>query len=849
LSDQVTVTINGKEIKVPEGTLIIQAAKMAGIDIPHLCYCECLPSTGSCRVCLVEVEGGKGLVASCAQKVKNGMVVDTDTEKVREARRFVLELILSNHPGDCMSCDKNGACDLQKYAYELGIEKTSFSMKDPGYDVDRSNPFIERNYNLCILCGRCVRICKQQGADIIDFVKRGMVTKVATPMDRPLQESGCDFCGSCLAVCPVGALVEVDRRFCGREWEMKETKTVCSYCGCGCELVFSTVDGQIMRATGEVSCDYICSKGRFGWDFVESSERITKPLIKKDGVLTESTYEEAIKVVAERLIDIKKKHGANSIGGFMGAGNTNEVAYLFQKFLRAGIGTNNIDSSARFLGFPALIDLYEALRDGAVVSMKDVEEADVLLLVNADLTASYPRVGASVKKAILNGAKVVVIDSKKTEISELADLHIEPQVDSEEFVLSGILKELLEENLHDEKFTKKCKNFDEFKKSLDGLKVETIEKETKTSKDFLKEAAKLYGEGKKTIILFGAETVSSQSMGLIADIALLTGRTKASVLPCLLSSNLRGTIYMGALAGFYPGARRANEIGNDFKKIWERDLPDEMGLSAMEMVENMGSSVLGMYIVGADPVAQFPNSSKVAKAFSSLDFLVVQDVFLTETAKMADVVLPGATLAESNGTVVNLEYQTKEVKAALEPLAKPDWETIADLSERMDYTMEYSSEKEIAKEIKSLVPIPKKIEKNTYDFIVVKPKKSGEEPDGKYPYALIVGETSFGFYDGQRTRNSKLSILELNKGNYAGFNPEDAESLSLKEGDAVLISSRRGKITTSVKMLGSLPKGLLFMPSCHEERGVLASDNVDSKLKSPQHRLIAVSVSKGGASK
>lgn len=849
MSEQITVTINGKEVKVPEGTLIIQAAKMAGIDIPHLCYCECLPSTGSCRVCLVEIEGAKGLVASCARKVKDGMVIDTDTEKVREARRFVLELILSNHPGDCMSCDKNGACELQKYAYELGIEKTGFSMKDPGYEIDRSNPFIERNYNLCILCGRCVGICKAQGADVIDFVKRGMVTKVATPMDRPLQESGCDFCGSCLAVCPVGALLEVDRRFRGREWEMKETKTVCSYCGCGCDLLFGTVDGQIMRATGESLGDFLCAKGRFGWDFVESPKRITKPLIKKDGVLTESTYEEAFEFAAERLLDIKKAHGANKIGGFIGAGNTNEVAYLFQKFLRAGIGTNNIDSSARLLGFPALINLYEALGDGAVVSMKNIEEADALLLVNADITAAYPRVGVAVKKALSSGAKLVVVDAGRTKISEKADIHIQSKAGSNEFVLSGLLKELLDAKIYDEEFAKKCGKFEDLKKSLGKLKTETVEKESGISKDVLKEAAKLYGEGKKTVIVFGAETVSPQTMELIADISLLTGKTKASVLPCLLSSNLRGTVYMGALAEFYPGARKADEAGSDFEKAWGVKLSKEAGLSVKEMLDGMGSSILGMYIIGADPVTQLPNSSSVAKSLSSLDFLVAQDTFLTETAKLADVVLPGVTLAESNGTIVNMECRTKEVRAAIEPLAQTDWETVAALSKKVNYTMGYSSEKEIAKEIKSLVSVPKKIERDTYNFTLVEPKISGEEPDKKYPYTLIVGETAFGFYDGVRTKNSKLSELEQNMGDYVVFNSDDAASLGLEDGCKVAVKSRRGKLTTSAKILDLLPKGMVFMPSCHNKQGVLASDSIDLKLKSPQDRLIAVSVSKEGVAK
>ncbi|MDI6891938.1 MAG: molybdopterin-dependent oxidoreductase [Actinomycetota bacterium] len=847
MSELVTVKIDDREVKVPDGVAIIEAASLAGIDIPHLCYCRCLESTGACRVCLVEVEDTKGLVASCSRKVKDGMVVYTNTDKVKEARRFVIELILSNHPGDCLSCDKNGACELQKYAYELGIEKTGFSMKDPGYAIDDSNPFIERNYNLCILCGRCVRICKLKGADILDFARRGMLTKVTTPLDKSLQESGCDFCGSCLAVCPVGALLEIDRRFRGREWEMKETETTCSYCGCGCGLSFGTVEGEILRATTKDPCDYLCARGRFGWDYVASPERLTTPLIKKEGALTECSWDEALSYAAERLLKLKKEHGPESIGGFIGAGSSNEVIYLFQKFLRACVGTNNVDSSARLLGFPGLLDFCETLGGEAIASLEDVEEADVLLLVDADVTAAYPRVGVAVKKAIANGAKAIVIDPMETKVAKLVSLYLRPKVGTEEFLLAGLLKALLDEGLFDEKFAKtKCDNFTELKKSLNGFKMEGVEKKAGLPADTLKEAAKLYGEGKRPVVLFGAERVSPQSLKLIANLLLLTNRLKGSVLPCLLLSNLQGAVYMGALAEFYPGWKRATEIKDKFKKAWGASLPDAPGLSAMEMLEKAGSSILGMYIIGGDSVAQFPNATDATRALSSLDFLMVQDIFLSETAKLADVVLPGLTLPESDGNIVNMEHRVREIKKCVESPVQSDWKTIAELSKKMGCDMDYSSEKEIAKEIKLLFSIPKRVGKGSCRFMVVEPKRTGEKPDSKYPLSLVTGETSFGFYDGIRISHSKLSSLEPYGGEYVGVSPEDASAMGLEEGSRVRVASRRGKIEASVRIMDSLPRGLLFMPSHFGKRNLLTSDDIDPETKGPRCRLIAVSISKGG---
>lgn len=351
--NEVTVKIDGIEVKAQPGATVMQAAKLAGIEIPHLCFREDLPATSACRLCLVEVEKVKSLVASCSYPVSNNMVVRTDTDRVQKARKLALELLLSDHPFDCMTCERNGACELEKYAYQFGISRTRFEGEKHHYAVDESNPFFVRDYNKCILCGRCTTACNDVVfAEAIDLTNRGFNTKVAVPFDERLQDSTCIFCGQCVEVCPTGALVEKERRLKGREWEFTKVDTVCPYCGVGCGLRLSVKDGRIIRATAVpngVNKGRLCVKGRFGWDFVHSPERLTRPLIRsgEPGQFREASWDEALDLVASKLAKIKEQSGPDSLAFVSSAKATNEENYLMQKLARAGLGTNNIDHCAR----------------------------------------------------------------------------------------------------------------------------------------------------------------------------------------------------------------------------------------------------------------------------------------------------------------------------------------------------------------------------------------------------------------------------------------------------------------------------------------------------------------------
>ncbi len=764
MKNKVNLTINDKEIAALEGTLLIEAAKLAGVDIPHLCYCESLASTGSCRLCMVEVEGAKGLIASCTQKVKEGMKITTDSDKISEARRFVVDLILSNHPGDCLSCDKNGICELQKYAYELEIDKTSFSMKDQGYAIDRDNPFFERNYNLCILCGRCVRICKKQSGDVIDFVKRGMMTKVATAMETGLLEAGCDFCGSCVAVCPTAALMERDRRYKGREWEMESTQTTCSYCGAGCKLIIDSAFGAMVRARTADPADFICTRGRFGFDYAASPKRIKSPMIKKNGKLKEVSYDEAIKFAAERLKEIKKAKGTESIGGFIGATETNEAIYLFQKMLRSALGTNNIDSPATFLGAGSSLELFKAVGQDALATHLDLETADFVIALS-DGISSYPRLLAALRRAASAGAKVVTIGSGETD-KRFAALTIKE--DSEGFALLAIAKAMADDKEALSKLEEMV-GFAEFKKVLTSLDDKSIEKETSArAQDFSKVAAE-YLAAKNPVIAVGSEMLKEENfIMLLTALLALGGRFKSSILVDMALANLRGALSMGAAAGYYPGPLNDDDDLRAVMEIFGTKLPKAKGMRVESMIEKMGSDLAAFYLIGDDLTARFDDGAKIKKALGSLDFLMVQDSFMTGAAEMADLIIPKRSSFEEEGTYVSYDGSLSQVSPAISSDLKSTIEVISDLSTALGFRMKSSSPKEIEKEFLILLNEAKGSGEGKVNLSGLNPKAI--KKPGKEELVLSIPSIGkFGFYDESRILHSKLGTVAFRAGS-SGYN-------------------------------------------------------------------------------
>ncbi|MDZ4063599.1 MAG: molybdopterin-dependent oxidoreductase [Coriobacteriia bacterium] len=675
MSDAITLNIDGRDVSVADGTPLIEAAALAGIHIPHLCYCPGLKSTGACRMCVVELEGSSKLIASCSRQAKDGMVVRTDTQRVLEARRFVADLVLSNHPGDCMSCDRNGTCSLQDAAYQLGIERTSYPLKDPGYPIDDSNPFIVRNYNLCVLCGCCVRVCALQSEGILEFMERGMETKVGTAGDLPLQDSGCDFCGSCVSVCPVAALIEKDRRFRGREWMIEQVESACALCGCGCDTVVGSIEGTVVQVTSPSPVGYLCARGRFGLDHLGSPDILRKPLVRRDGDLVECDWDEALDFAASRLREVRDASGADSIGWIVGSATTNEVAYAFRALASESFGSSVVGSSAATCGSAGLSQLQETFGDLSVIaSAHDVETSDVIVVVGADVTADYPAAGAWIARAQARKARVAVIDSRVTKIAGRAQAHIRPQADMEGLALAQLTKALLDSGDYDKEFVKgQTAGTARLEKLLTSeILVDAGEKTGLPDEEVASLAALLAGTAGRIVFVVPADIHDRDVIAGISNLLLLLGRTQGCVLPCTATGNVRGHFEL-------------------------------FGDSSPSVADIAGSgSIRAMVAWDEDSLSDCARDGTIADRLASLDLLVIAAPLMSELAGFAHVVLPASVVSDNSGTRINMEGRRVR-QGAVHGSGRTDLDTLGALASRLDAPLPWSTAEECGRAIEAIL--------------------------------------------------------------------------------------------------------------------------------------------------
>jgi NADH-quinone oxidoreductase subunit G len=655
----ITVTVDGKKVEVAMGSTILDATKAAGARVPTLCHDNKLHPFGACRVCLVEVEGTpRKFTPSCTTPATDKMVVKTTSPSLIEARRMVLELLLIKHPLDCPVCDKAGECQLQDLVHEYGLGQSRFDAEKGYLPPDYESAIIERNISRCILCGKCVRICDEQNAvGEWAFTRRGTRARISTDFDRPLD---CEFCGECVEICPVGALTTRQFKYKARSWNLEGTKSVCNYCGCGCGVTFEAREGKIMRV-GPANENYLCSKGRFGWDAVHHEDRLLTPKMRVGGKLVDCTWEEALSVVATNLKVIKNRSGAASIGGLGSVRTTNEESYLFQKFLRAVVGTNNVDMLAR-LKVPKGLDA--AFFSGELAKIKDHE---VVLALDPNVGEINALTGIEIVRAVnKKDRKLILVNDGYNKFNKIATVVIPQKTAS---ALSGLVPAL----------------------SLGQ------------GEGKLKQAAELLKAAKSVAVIIPARLSDTEYKHLNELIGLLKNVT---LYPLVRRSNFQGSLDMGVTPGYYPGYLKTDEDASaGLAAAWNTILPEAPGLSAVAMIEGIQSGkTVALYVMGDDPVGSDPNLKPL---FEKLEFLVVQDIFMTDTAKLAHVVLPAAASSEKSGTFTNVERRLQQLNRAEEPVgeSKPDWEIIQELSRKMGGAMRYASERDILKEIRAVVPL------------------------------------------------------------------------------------------------------------------------------------------------
>jgi formate dehydrogenase alpha subunit len=894
MEKKITLTIDGREVSANPGQTILDCARSIGIDIPTLCHYQNTTNVGACRVCVVEVENARSLVASCCMPVAPNMVVRTDTPGVRAAQRMIVELLWSSGDHNCLTCEQNGQCELQDLVYRMQIDKPRFAIQPPGYALEENNTMISRDLNKCILCGRCVRACNEiQVNEVLDFSKRSSRAKVGPAFDDDYIDSCCVFCGECAQVCPTGAITFKQAKFAGRPWELKKTRTTCAYCGVGCQMDLYTKDNKIVKVMGNreygtPNQGSLCVKGRFGMDFVNSSERLKAPLIRKDGELKETTWGEAYSYIADKLAAIKKKTGADSIAGFSSARVTNEENYLFQKFMRAAIGTNNVDHCARLCHASTVAGLATTFGSGAMTnSIDEAEFQKTIFVIGSNTTEQHPVIGMKIKKAVRqHGAKLIVADPREIDLVNFAALWLRQKPGTDVALINGMMNVIISEGLYAKEYVEtRTEGFVAMQKVVEKFTPDYAEKITGVPAEDIIKAARIYAESEAASIFFSMgitqHTTGVDNVKSCANLSMLCGNLGVEgggVNPLRGQNNVQGSCDMGALPIVYTGYQpvSSDDARNKFEKAWGVSLPPKPGLTIVETLNAAhDGKIKALYVMGENPMLSDPDLTHAKEALQHLDLLVVQDIVMSETARLAHVVLPAASFAEKDGTFTNTERRVQRIRKAVDApgQAKADWEILSELSTKIGYPMSYASAEDIMKEVNVLTPSYAGI---TYDriekeglqwpcpntdhpgtkilhvgkftrglglFSAIEYKEPAEMPDKDYPFVMTTGRVLYQYHTGTMTRLSK-GITERCPESLVEINPKDAEKLGIQDSQFVKVSSRRGTLKVKSKVTQRVPGGTIFMNFHFREApvNILTNPALDPIAKIPEFKVCAVNV-------
>lgn len=897
-NEMISFTIDGKDVVGYESQTILHVAEENGIYIPHLCDHKDLTPVGHCRLCLVEVDGRR-LSISCKTQIREGMSVRTENPEIVKTRKITLELIVANHPRDCLTCVKDSECQLQDVSNYIGIDEDRLARLRPNIPdipIDTSNPFFDRDLEKCILCGICVRTCEEViGVSAIDFSLRGVHTTISTFGDAPILESNCVSCGECVANCPVGALIPK------KDMHLKpayEVLTTCPYCGCGCGIYIGVRGDEIVSTRGErdnpASLGNLCVKGRYGLGFVTHPDRLMTPLIKRDGKFHEATWDEALDLVARKMLEIKEEITENEdyFGFIASAKCTNEDNYVMQKFARAAMGTNNVDHCARLCHAPTVTGLVQSFGSGAMTnSIDEVKNSKCFFAIGTNTTSAHPIIANRINEAVRKGAKLIVANPREIDLCKWADLFLQFNPGTDVPLMMGMAKIIVDEGLADTAFIQeRCEGFDEFKKSLDRFPLEEVERITGVPREKIVEAAKMYASNSPASILY-AMGVTQHSHGTdnvlaTANLALLTGnvgKESSGVNPLRGQNNVQGACDVGSLPNVYPGYQRVHvpEIKEKFETAWSTGLSGKAGLAMTEMFNVAHEGKLkAIYLVGENPVLSDADANHITEAIQKLDFFVVQDIFLTETAEMADVVLPATSFAEKDGTFTNTERRVQRVRKVINPRgeSRGDWEIVSEIARRMGVDgFDFKNSSAVLDEIASVSPIYGGIHfdrietvglqwpctdrnhpgtkylhsdgfatgnsKGQFKSLVYKPPM--ELPDDEYPLVLTTERSLYHYHTGTMTRRVEgLNVLRRNE--LVEMNPKDAAMLGIEDGDTVRVTSRRGEVETEARVTEVSPVGVVSMTFHFSESPTnqLTNNALDPESKIPETKVCAVRIEK-----
>ncbi|MGC4404791.1 formate dehydrogenase subunit alpha [Methyloversatilis sp. MC4-4] len=906
----ITLSIDGIEVTVPAGTSVMRAAQECGNSIPKLCATDSLEPFGSCRLCLVEIEGRRGYPASCATIAEAGMQVRTQTPKLADIRRGVMELYISDHPLDCLTCSANGNCELQDMTGVVGLREVRYGMKGKNHfdllsaltkEKDESNPYFSYDPSKCIVCNRCVRACEEtQGTFALTISGRGFDSRVSPGESQPFMESECVSCGACVQACPTATLMEKGVIEHGQA--EKKVTTTCAYCGVGCsfdaEVKGTTVVRMVPSKDGGANHGHSCVKGRFAFGYATHADRITTPMIRKsiEDAWQPVSWDEAIRYAASEFKRIQAKHGRESVGGITSSRCTNEETYLVQKLVRAAFGNNNVDTCARVCHSPTGYGLKQTLGESAGTQTFDsVMKADVIMVMGANPTDGHPVFGSQMKRRLREGAKLIVVDPRSIDLVRSphirAEQHLKLKPGTNVALITSMAHVVVAEGLVKEDFVRERCEWASFEQWRDFVarpenSPEAMEQHTGVPAADVRAAARLFATGGNAAIYYGLG-VTEHSQGSttvigIANLAMATGnigREGVGVNPLRGQNNVQGSCDMGSFPHELPGYRHVSDAATRalFRDAWGVEPQPEPGLRIPNMFEAaMDGTFLGLYCEGEDIVQSDPNTQHVEAALRAMECVVVQDLFLNETAKFAHVFLPGSSFLEKNGTFTNAERRISRVRKVMPPLAgKEDWEVTCMLSNALGYPMDYGHPSEIMDEIARLTPTFHGVSYERLEelgsiqwpcneqapegtpimhidqfvrgkgrFMLTKYVPTEERTSKRFPLILTTGRILSQYNVGAQTRRTPNSMWHDE--DRLEIHPADAETRGINEGDWVGITSRAGETVLRARVSERMQPGVVYTTFHFPESGanVITTDNSDWATNCPEYKVTAVEVTR-----